>query len=172
MTRPDLTTVPDFYKRYVQHVKDYDLSDALEISSTETLKFVRSIPQEKGGYRYAPGKWTIKEVLCHMIDVERIMSYRALRFARNDKSPLHGFEENEYAPEANAANRTLGSIAEEMERLRSTTVDLFASFTPEMLIRKGLANNVELSVLTLGYIIAGHESHHRSILKERYFAGN
>ena len=100
------------------------------------------------------------------------MSYRALRFARNDKTPLHGFEENDYAPEANAGNRTLGSIAEEMERLRLTTVDLFASFTHEMLMRKGLANNVELSVLTLGYIIAGHESHHRSILKERYLTPN
>jgi uncharacterized damage-inducible protein DinB len=172
MTRPDLTKVPDFYKRYVQHVQDYDLSDAFKISSTETLELVRSIPEEHGEFRYAEGKWSVKELLCHMIDVERIMAYRALRFARNDKTPLHGFEENDYAPEANAENRTLSSIAEEMARLRSSTVDLFASFKSEMLMRKGLANNVELSVLTLGYIIAGHESHHRKILKERYLSGN
>jgi hypothetical protein len=168
MTRPDLTTIPDFYKRYVQHVKEYDLLDAFKISSKETVELVRSLPEEKGEYRYAPGKWSIKELLCHMMDTERVMSYRALRFARNDKTPLHGFEENDYAPEANAGSRTLLTIVDEMIRLRLTTVDLFASFTPEMLMRSGLANNVEFSVLTLGYIISGHESHHRSILTERY----
>lgn len=168
MTRPDLTIIPDFYKRYVQHVKDYDLLDAFKISSTVTVELVRSLPEEKGEHRYAAGKWSIKELLCHMMDTERVMSYRALRFARNDKTPLHGFEENDYAPEANAGSRTLIAIADEMVRLRLTTVDLFASFTPEMLMRKGLANNVEFSVLTLGYIISGHESHHRSLLKERY----
>ena len=142
--------------------------DAFKISSKETVELVRSLPEEKAEYRYAPGKWSIKELLCHMMDTERVMSYRALRFARNDKTPLHGFEENDYAPEANAGSRTLVAIADEMVRLRLTTVDLFASFTPEMLIRSGLANNVEFSVLTLGYIISGHESHHRSILRERY----
>ncbi len=103
-----------------------------------------------------------------MMDTERVMSYRALRFARNDKTPLHGFEENDYAPEANASGRTLKALAEEMARLRLTTIDLFKSFTDEMLMRRGLANNVEFSVLTLGYIISGHESHHRTILKDRY----
>jgi hypothetical protein len=172
MTRPDLTNVPDFYKRYVQHVQHYDLLDAFKNSAAETLELIRSIPEENGEFRYAQDKWSVKEVLCHMIDAERIMAYRALRFARNDKTPLHGFEENDYAPEANAENRSLSSIAEEMGRLRSTTIDMFASFTPGMLMRKGLANNVELSVLTLGYIIPGHESHHRKILKERYLTRN
>lgn len=172
MTRPDLSTVPDFYKRYVQHVKDFDLLEALKISSKETVDLIRSLPEEKGEHRYAPGKWSIKELLCHTMDTERIMSYRALRFARNDKTPLHGFEENDYAPEANASSRTLDRIADEMVKLRVSTVDLFASFTPEMLTRKGLANNVEFSVLNLGYIISGHESHHRSVLKERYLIGN
>ena len=124
--------------------------DAFNISSKNTVELVRSLSEEKGEYRYAPGKWSIKELLCHMMDTERVMSYRALRFARNDKTPLHGFEENDYAPEANAGSRNLVSIADEMVRLRLTTVDLFASFTPEMLTRSGLANNVEFSVLTLG----------------------
>jgi DinB superfamily len=168
MTKPDFSTLPEFYKRYVQHVKDYDLLEAMKISSKETLNLVRSLPEEKGEYRYAAGKWSIKELLCHMMDTERIMAYRALRFARNDKTNLPGFEENDYAPEANAKNRNVRQIADEMERLRITTIDLFVSFTPEMLTRKGLANNLELSVLNLGYIIPGHESHHRSILKERY----
>jgi hypothetical protein len=168
MTQPDFTTLPEFHKRYVMHVKDLDVIDALKKSSAETLKLVRAIPEDKGDYQYAPNKWTIKELLCHMLDTERILAYRALRFARNDSTPLHGFEENDYAPEANAHNRKINRIADEMERLRLTTIDLFVSFTSEMLSRKGLANNLELSVLNLGYIIAGHESHHRSILTERY----
>ena len=170
MSRPDLTTLPQFYKRYVEHVKHFELLEAFNVSSTKTIALVKSLSEEQGEHRYAPGKWSIKELLCHMVDTERIMSYRALRFARNDKTPLQGFEENDYAPEANAGNRTLESIADEMIRLRATTVDLFASFTEEMLMRKGLANNVEFSVLTIGYIISGHESHHRNILIERYLA--
>ena len=168
MTRPDFNTLPEFHKRYVQHVKDYDVLEAMKISSKETLGLVRSISEEKGEHRYAAGKWSIKELLCHMMDTERILAYRALRFARNDKTNLPGFEENDYAPQANAKNRNIKQIADEMERLRQTTIDLFVNFTPEMLERKGLANNLELSVLNLGYIIPGHESHHRAILKERY----
>jgi len=170
MTRPDFNTLPDFHKRYVQHVKDYDLLEAMKISSKETLALVRSITEEKGEHRYATGKWSIKELLCHMMDTERILAYRALRFARNDKTNLPGFEESDYAPQANAENRNIKQIADEMERLRMTTIDLFVNFTPEMLQRKGLANNLELSVLNLGYIISGHESHHRAILKERYLS--
>jgi len=168
MTRPDLTAVAPFYKGYVENVKDQDVMEALVLSSKLTVDLVRSIPESKGDYRYAPGKWTIKELLCHMIDVERIFAYRALRFARNDKTELHGFEENDYAPEANAANRVVKDLADEMERLRATTIDLYRSFTPEMLQRTGTANKNVVSVLNLGYIIAGHETHHRKILKERY----
>ena len=170
MTKPDLNTLPDFHKRYVEHVKDYDVLDALKISSKETLDLVRSISEEKGDHRYAPGKWSIKELLCHMLDTERILAYRALRFARNDKTNLPGFEENDYAPEANAQNRKIKDIIDEMDRLRKTSIDLFVNFTPEMLKRKGLANGLELSVINLGYIISGHESHHRKILRERYLA--
>src|SRR3990170_6859502 len=168
MRRPDLSTVPSFHKRYVEHVMEYDVLEALKISGRETIAFVRLIPEEKGEHRYAPGKWSIKELLCHMMDTERIMAYRALRFARNDKTQIHGFEENDYAPEANAHGRTISRIADEMERLRLTSLDLFSSFTPEMLNRTGIANNYEFSVLNLGYIISGHESHHRKILVERY----
>src|SRR5688572_21804462 len=125
MTQPDFKTLPDFHKRYVEHVKNYDVLHALKLSSTETLKLVKSIPETKGDYKYAPDKWTIKELLCHMMDTERILAYRALRFARNDQTPLPGFEENDYAPQANAGNRVLQDIADEMDRLRLTTVDLF-----------------------------------------------
>lgn len=168
MIQVDINTVPDFYKRYVEHVKHLDLFEALRHSSRETLSLVRSIPESKGEFRYAPGKWSIKEVLCHMLDTERILAYRALRFARNDSTPLEGFDENDYAPEANANERKIEKIADQMERLRQTTHDLFEDMTPTMLQRKGLANKVEFSVVSLAFIIPGHESHHRQVLRERY----
>jgi uncharacterized damage-inducible protein DinB len=166
--RPQLETVSKFYQGYVKNVMDQDMLDAMRQSSKATLDLVRSIPESKGEHRYAEGKWSIKELLAHMIDVERIMAYRALRFARNDKTDLPGFEENDYAPEANAHARTIAQLANEMERLRATTIDLFESFTPEMLKREGTANKNHLTVLVLGYVIPGHETHHRKILIERY----
>lgn len=145
-----------------------DVLEALRHSGKVTLEMVRQIPETKGEFRYEPGKWSIKELLCHMMDAERIFAYRALRFSRNDKTPLPGFEENDYAPEANAHARSVASIAGEMQRLRLVSIDLFASFSPAMLDRVGTASNVQISTLHMGYIIAGHESHHRQVLKERY----
>ncbi len=166
--QPDLQNLPSFYKGYVEHVKDHDMLDALRLSSNKVLALIENVPEEKGHYRYQPEKWSIKEVLCHLMDVERIMCYRALRFARNDKTPLAGFEENDYAPEANADARSVARLIKEMKQLRVSTVDLFSSFSTNMLQRSGTANNVVLSVLNLGYIIAGHESHHHQVLVERY----
>jgi hypothetical protein len=110
-------------------------------------------------------------LLCHMMDVERIMAYRALRFSRQDKTPLPGFEENDYAPNANAEARTIAALAKEMKNLRASTIDLFNSFSPAMLAHVGTANKANLSVLNLGYIIAGHETHHVKILMDRYLKG-
>jgi hypothetical protein len=167
----NLETVPPFYKNYVKQIEETDLLQALRISGHRALELVHSIPEGMEDHRYADGKWTIRELLCHMIDGERIFTYRALRFARNDKTPLSGFEENDYAPQANASGRSIQKIAAEMAHLRSATIDLFEGFTPEMLIRKGTANKNELSVIVLGFIIAGHETHHCNILKERYLSG-
>ena len=168
MTRPQLETLPAFHRTYVDNVKDLDMLDALRTASQSSLKIIRAIPETKGEFRYETGKWSIKEVLTHMMDVERILSYRALRFARNDKTDLPGFEENDYAPEANAHSRTIAQLADEMSRLRTTTLDLFSSFTDKMLKREGIANKNHLSVVNLGYIIPGHELHHLRILQERY----
>lgn len=167
----NLETVPSFYKNYVKQIEETDLLQALRISGHRALELVHAIPEDKADYRYAEGKWSIRELLCHMIDAERIFTYRALRFARNDKTPLSGFEENDYAPQANASGRSLQKIVAEMAHLRSSTIDLFEGFTPEMLIRKGTANKNELSVVALGFIIAGHETHHCNVLKERYLSG-
>jgi uncharacterized damage-inducible protein DinB len=168
MTKPDLETVPLFFKAYVENVKDLDVMVALTQSSKVALNLFRSIPEDMGEYRYAEGKWSIKELFNHMMDAERIFAYRALRFSRLDKTPLPGFEENDYAPLANAHARSIQQLIEEMERLRATTIDLFNSFTPEMLKREGTASNNRVSVLHLGYIIAGHETHHRKIIVDRY----
>jgi uncharacterized damage-inducible protein DinB len=168
MTRPNPEVVPTFYKGYVELVKDLDVLDALRQADTKTQETIKAIPEEKGEYRYGPDKWSIKELLNHMMDAERIFAYRALRFSRGDQTPLHPFEENDYAPLANAHSRTIQQLAEEMERLRATTLDLYSSFSPHMLNLEGTASNKRLSVLHLGYIIAGHDLHHRKILLERY----
>jgi len=166
----NLETVPHFYKNYVKQIEESDLLQALRISGHRCLELVHSIPEDKSDFRYADGKWTIRELLCHMLDAERIFAYRALRFARNDKTPLAGFEENDYAPQANASGRSIQKIAAEMAHLRSATIDLFEGFTPDMLTRKGTANTNELSVVVIGFIIAGHETHHCNVLRERYLA--
>lgn len=166
----NLESVPQFYKNYVKQIEETDLLQALRLSGFRTQMLIHSIPAEKSDFRYAEGKWTVRELLCHIIDAERIFAYRALRFARNDKTNLHGFDENTYAPEANAGGRSLKKISDELTHLRASTVDLFEGFTEEMLLRKGTANNNEISVLALGFIIAGHEAHHRRILTERYLS--
>ena len=168
MTRPDLETVPSFYRVYVDYVKDIDLPEALRYAAKEVQDLLASIPEEKGLYRYDDDKWTVKEVLNHMMDAERVFAYRALRFARNDETPLLPFDENAYAPLANAHARTIRQLASELQRLRASTIDLYASFSPEMLKREGTASNKKISVLNLGYIIAGHDLHHIKVLKERY----
>ena len=164
----NLETIPAFYKGYVKLVTHPDVLQALRISGYRTMELIHSIPELRADFRYAEGKWSIREVLCHMMDAERIFSYRALRFARNDKTALPGFDENEYAKYLNATGRSLTQIGDEMQHLRTSTVDLFESFNEEMLTRKGTASNNELSVVALGIIIAGHETHHCKVLKERY----
>lgn len=168
MTKPDLDAIPVFYRGYVENVKDMDVIEALTQSSKVALNIFRGIPEDMGGHRYDKGKWSIKELLNHMMDAERIFAYRALRFSRNDKTHLSGFEENDYAPLANAHSRTISQLTNEMERLRQTTIDLYLSFSPEMLKHEGFANNNKLSVINIGYVIAGHETHHRKIISERY----
>lgn len=166
----NLESVPHFYKNYVKQIEETDLIQALRISGHRMLELVHFIKEEKADFRYAEGKWSIRELLCHIIDAERIFAYRALTFARGDKTNLPGFDENTYAPEANAAGRSLKKIADEMAHLRVSTIDMFDGFAPEMLARKGMANNNELSVVSLAFIIAGHETHHRKVLMERYLS--
>jgi hypothetical protein len=133
-----------------------------------TRKFILSLPEEKHLHRYAAGKWTIKEVLVHIIDDERIFAYRALCFARNDKNKLPGFEQDEYAAYSNANNRGIEDIIHEFESVRRATITLFESFDEQALFREGISNNNRATVRALGYHLAGHELHHIQIIREKY----
>jgi len=166
----NLEGVPGHFKNYVKLVEETDPLQALRISGHRMLELVHFIKEDKSDYRYEEGKWTVRELLCHVIDCERIFAYRALTFARNDKTMLPPFEEKDYGPEANASGRTLKKIADEMAHLRVSTIDMFEGFPPKMLTRKGFSNNNEFSVVAMGFIIAGHETHHRKILMERYLS--
>ena len=158
-----------FYANYISHVSDeYTLQEELEISLHRFIKFVQDIPMDKFDYRYAEGKWTIKDIILHLIDAERIFAYRALRFARNDKTDLPGFEENDYVDEANANSRSIMDLLTELSAVRHATLLLFKSFNDYKLLRIGTANNNQMSVRALGFVIIGHQNHHQRIFEERY----
>lgn len=168
MQRPKPEETLAYYHRYINLVADGNIIDILAKNHAITQAKIKNIPTEKAEYRYAEGKWSIKEVLIHIIDTERVMAYRALRFVRNDKTNIPGFDENTYAPESNAANRTLEDIAEEFQAVRNATIAMFKHFSTEMMDRTGTANGAICSVRGLVYIIAGHELHHWNVLEERY----
>lgn len=159
---------PAYQKNYIATVAEVDLIEELEISLHRFIRFVRDIPMDKFDYRYADGKWTIKEIIQHLIDSERVFAYRALAFARNDKTPLPGFDENAYADESFADSRHLTSLLNELSEVRHATVSLFKSFSAEVLLRIGHANGNPNSVRALGFAIIGHQNHHEHVYRERY----
>jgi uncharacterized damage-inducible protein DinB len=168
MSRPDLSRVPEFYHGYISKVKENDLISALQNSTSELFGLLKSIPDEKHDYAYGDGKWTIKEVVQHMIDGERVFTYRALRFARKDDTPLPGFDENLFAQTSKADKRSWNDLVEEFAALRKSTESMFASFDNEQLEQSGIASENSTYVLGIGYIVAGHVNHHCQIIKERY----
>lgn len=158
-----------FYANYITQVSDeYTLMEELEISVHRLIKFVQDIPMDKYDYRYAEGKWTIKDILQHLIDSERIFAYRALRFSRNDKTELPGFEENDYAAIANGDERSIMDLLTELAVVRQATLSLFKTFKEQQLMRSGIASNNNMSVRALGFVIIGHQNHHQKIFQERY----
>jgi len=163
------TEFAPFYATYISQVSSaFTLVEELEISLHRFIKFVQEIPMDKFDYRYAEGKWTIKDIIQHLIDAERIFAYRALRFARNDKTDLPGFEENDYVDTANANDRTIMSLLTELSAVRHSNLLLFKTFTEEQLLRQGTANNNPISVRALGFVIIGHQNHHQRVFEERY----
>ena len=157
-----------FYAPYLHTLENVVLLDELEVSVHRLRNFVQNIPMDKYDYRYAPDKWTIKDILQHLIDSERVFAYRALRFARKDSTPLPGFEENEFANTAEGYKRSIRDLLTEMAVVREATLCLFRTFSDETLVLKGTASGREMSVRALGFIIIGHQNHHQRIFEERY----
>jgi uncharacterized damage-inducible protein DinB len=163
------TEYATFYRSYIENVEDeYTLLEELEISLHRFIKFVQDIPMDKFDYRYEEDKWTIKDIIQHIIDAERVFSYRALRFARNDSSELPGFEENNFVKAANANSRSVMDLLTELSALRHATIYLFKSFKEEHLLNIGIASNNPMSVRAIGFVIIGHQNHHQRIFEERY----
>lgn len=164
------TEYAERYGNYISKVEEVDLMEELEISLHRLIRFVRDIPMDKFDYRYAEGKWTIKDILQHIIDSERIFAYRALRFARYDTTPLPGFEEDDFANVANGDNRSIQDLLTELAVVRQATLSLFKSFDEQMLLQMGTASNVPMSVRAIGFVIIGHQNHHQQIYQERYLS--
>ena len=166
--RPENTEYPKYYANYIDKVQGDDLFAAMQATHRDTQALISSLSEEKLQHRYAEGKWTIKDIIGHLMDAERIFSYRALRFARNDKTDLPGFDENEYVPASNANDRPIHDLLAEFTVVRASTLSLLKSFSEEMLGQIGTANKNPISVRAIAYVIGGHEMHHLAVIKELY----
>ncbi|WP_223034503.1 DinB family protein [Hanstruepera marina] len=170
MTISDLKTneFADYYSGYINRANDLNLLTGLKQSGEDTLTFFKAVPNEKLEYAYLKDKWTIKELLLHLIDAERVFAYRALRFARQDLTALPGFDENDYVRYSNANSLNMEALLKSYKALRVSTISLFESFTTDMLLQVGKASGSDMSVRAIGFVIIGHEKHHVEIIKERY----
>ena len=168
MPRPDLKKTPPFFHNYVNQAPGNDVNKVIGEQSASLFRFLSRIPAVKRNYRYARGKWTIQEMLQHLVDTERVFAYRALCFARQDKTSLPSFDENSYALHSGAGRRDWNDLIDEFKALRRSTEIMFRSFNKKQLQTEGIANQHSVSVLAMGFIIAGHVNHHLRILKERY----
>jgi hypothetical protein len=166
--RPRIGDYNPYYDRYISLIGEGDILEVLEDQAKTTEKFLNTFTEEQGNYTYADGKWSVKEVLGHVIDTERIMAYRALAFARNEVQSLPGFEQDDYVAESNFNIRSLVDIINEFRTVRESNIILFKSFDEEIFNRRGTASESEVTVLALIYIIAGHEKHHIKFLREKY----
>ena len=168
MNNTSPTNQPGYFQVYIDQVMEKYLATAFTRQSAIIKIFLPGISEEQSTHAYAPGKWTIKELLQHLIDAERVFTYRAVCFARKEQATLPGFDEDDYAAASNANARSWESITAEFVAVRKSTLFLYDSFTPEMLARVGKASNHSYSVEALGFILLGHFNHHKKIIEERY----
>jgi len=166
--KPERSEFLPYYGKYIDLVASGDVLTTLSKQMVETLLLLRSLHASVATYRYAPGKWSVNEVIGHLIDSERIFAGRALRFARADGTPLPGFEQDDYVSNSSFDLYPLGELASELGSVRESTIFLFRHLQEDAWTRRGTANGAEVSVRALAYIIAGHELHHREILRARY----
>jgi hypothetical protein len=170
VARPQAGEYAPYYQRYIALVQGEDVLNTLDQQRREMMLLLSCRDEEEGNFRYAPDKWSTKEVLGHVCDTERIFAYRALRIARADATPMEGFEQDDYVRNGGFAQRPVGDLVEEFIAVRRATISLLRNLDEAAWVRRGLANKNEVSVRALAYIIAGHELHHRRILEEKYFA--
>ena len=166
--RPGRDEYADFYAGYIAALPPGDILEILDLQRDQIRHLAENVAGDRETFRYAPGKWSVREMVGHLIDAERVFSYRALCFSRGDATPLPGFDENFYVANADFDSRTLQSLIEELTLLRSANVLLFRSLAPEKLARAGVANTYPVSVRALAFILAGHLQHHFGVLRERY----
>jgi len=166
--RPQSGEYAPYYDRYISLVPGNDILPAFDEQRRQMLLLLSGCTETDGDLRYAPDKWSLKEVVGHLNDTERIMSYRALRIARGDATPIEGFEQDDYVRNAPFARRPLEDLIEDYIAVRRATVSLFRNLDEPAWSRRGVANKNEVTVRALAYIIAGHELHHRKILEEKY----
>lgn len=169
--RPARSEYADSHAGYVAAAPDGDILATLEREGARAVALYRALPPGRADFAYAPGKWTIREVLAHVSDSERVFAYRALRFGRADPTPLAGFDQELWLPHAHAGRRSWESLIDELATVRAASLALFCSFEPEDWTRSGVANAAAVTVRALAWIVAGHELHHRRILAERYGVG-
>lgn len=168
MTKNSIFPSAGYYERYINLVPQNNLLDALQFSYQQLAGLNLEMYHRIGLKVYQENKWTISDIFQHLLDTERIMAYRALRFARQDKTELPGYEDNDYAQSAKASTRSLEEILHELALVKQANIALFKSFDEEMLLRTGVANGNELSVLALGFLLPGHQIHHLNVITERY----
>jgi hypothetical protein len=167
---PEPNEYAPYYSKYISLVKSDDLLATLTSQARDTCALLGTVSEDKANSRYEPGKWSVKEVLGHITDTERVFSYRALRIGRNDQCPIEGYEQDDYVRYGHFDRCPLSELLEEFQTVRHATLLLLKKFDTEAWLRRGTANQNEVSVRALGYIIAGHELHHRAILKDKYLS--
>ncbi len=170
--RPLPQTFPPYFEKYISLIKEDNVINALQNNLSKVMNMVSEIPANKEDFAYADGKWTIKQVVQHIIDTERILSYRALRFARKDPQQPLAFDENVYAFNSNVNKKSLADIVEEFVTVRAATLSLYKSFNEEALLETGTTTMGQASVLAIGFFICGHGLHHLNVIKERYLLEN
>jgi hypothetical protein len=168
MKKPQTTEYDAYYEKYVSLIGESELMTALEGQPSELSGLTAALPEEKGSYAYADGKWTIKEMLSHLIDGERIFGYRMLRISRGDVTPIEGFEQDGYIENSHANERPFADLIEEFGLTRKANLMMMRNLRAEDWARSGTANDVSVTVRALAYIMAGHFRHHANILRERY----
>ena len=170
MQRPQQGDYAQYYEQYISEIEDNDIHKILESQLSETIVLLKSIPEEKGNYRYTEGKWSVKEVIGHITDTERVYAYRAMCFARGETKVLPGFEQDDYAAAGKFSERALSDLINEFRLLRESNLILFKSFKEDALNREGHVDENRITVRAILFIIAGHTLHHIKFIKEKYLA--